>query len=177
MSKPIYKKKKINSPKNYSVPQELKIFLNSVISEISDPRNIRQEGCNLPMDEMAALKELTKLQKEKVIVIKACDKGAGVIILNYDEYMRSCYVHLTSFQSENKPYYTQVDEFEIERTKSKISNTLKEALSDGIISQDEHSEMIADEKGPGRFYCNFKVHKPHEPNKAPPERPITSGSG
>ena len=120
MSKPTFKKNKTNLPKNYSVPEELKIFLNSVRSEISDPRNRRQEGCNLPMDEMAALKELTKLQKEKVIVIKACDKGAGVIILNYDEYMRSCYAHLTSFQFENKPYYNQVDEFEIERTKSKI---------------------------------------------------------
>ena len=37
--------------------------------------------------------------------------------------------------------------------------------------------MIATDKEPGRFYCNFKVHKPHEPNKAPPERPIISGSG
>ena len=29
----------------------------------------------------------------------------------------------------------------------------------------------------GRFYCNFKVHKPHKHKKAPPERPITSQSG
>ena len=37
--------------------------------------------------------------------------------------------------------------------------------------------MCADEKSPGRFYCNFKVHKKHEHKKAPPVRPITSGSG
>ena len=37
--------------------------------------------------------------------------------------------------------------------------------------------MIATDKEPGMFYCYFKVHKPHEPNKAPPERPIISGSG
>ena len=26
-----------------------------------------------------------------------------------------------------------------------------------------------------KFYCTFKVHKEHEVNKAPPERPIVSG--
>ena len=116
-------------------------------------------------------------KKKKIIVIKACDKGAGVIILNDDEYMRACYSHLTSYQTENIPYYIQVDDLEIERTKSKISNALKEALEGEIISKDEYSEMIADDKGPGRFYCNFKVHKPLEKNKAPPVRPIISGSG
>ena len=33
------------------------------------------------------------------------------------------------------------------------------------------------DKGPGKFYCTFKVHKPHIEGKAPPERPIISGSG
>ena len=37
--------------------------------------------------------------------------------------------------------------------------------------------MKPDEKGPGRFYCNFKVHKPHIYKTAPPVRPITSQSG
>ena len=35
--------------------------------------------------------------------------------------------------------------------------------------------MTADDKGAGRFYCNFKVHKEH--NDIPPPRLITSGSG
>ena len=30
-------------------------------------------------------------------------------------------------------------------------------------------------KKAGKFYCTFKVHKEHEKNKAPPERPIVSG--
>ena len=37
--------------------------------------------------------------------------------------------------------------------------------------------MCPDEKNPGRFYCNFKIHKKHEKNQAPPPRPITSGAG
>ena len=37
--------------------------------------------------------------------------------------------------------------------------------------------MCPDDKSPGRFYCNFKIHKNHSENKAPPPRPITSGAG
>ena len=33
------------------------------------------------------------------------------------------------------------------------------------------------EKEAAKFYCNFKVHKEHEHMKAPPVRPIISGSG
>ena len=32
-------------------------------------------------------------------------------------------------------------------------------------------------KGPGKFYCTFKVHKDHPEGSTPPERPIVSGSG
>ena len=37
--------------------------------------------------------------------------------------------------------------------------------------------MDPEDKEPGRFYCNFKVLKEHEPIKAPPERPIINQSG
>ena len=36
--------------------------------------------------------------------------------------------------------------------------------------------MNPDEARPSKFYLTFKVHKPHEIGKAPPERPIVSGS-
>ena len=61
-----------------------------------DHRNRNNVHCNLPQDEILALKELIHLQKTKVIVIKPCDKGAGMIILDYPMYMRACYEHLTS---------------------------------------------------------------------------------
>ena len=57
------------------MPEDLKTFLCAVTSEIQDPRNRITEKSNLPHDEQQALKELQKLQKEKHIVIKACDKG------------------------------------------------------------------------------------------------------
>ena len=91
--------------------------------------------------------------------------------------MKACYRHLGSEQSENHPYYTQVDEFEVERSKNKIDTLLKEALENKTISSDEYIGMVAADKEPGRFYCNFKVHKQHSSNEIPPERPIIYGSG
>ena len=82
---PIFKRQKTNMPKGHTTPEDLKVFLSSVKSELSDPRNINKEGCNLPVNEINALKELIKLQKERVIIIKACDKGAGIMILNFND--------------------------------------------------------------------------------------------
>ena len=78
----IFKSSKTNLPKNYKSPDGLKTYLGSVKSEIMDHRNRNNISCNLPQDEIQALKDLIKLQKEKVIVIKPCDKGAGIIILD-----------------------------------------------------------------------------------------------
>ena len=36
--------------------------------------------------------------------------------------------------------------------------------------------MSGKDKTPGRFYANFKVHKPHNHKEAPPVRPMHSGS-
>ena len=67
-------------PQNYSVPEGLKIFLGAVKSEITDPRNRNSKECNLPIEEINALKELIKMQRDRKIVIKPCDKGAGILI-------------------------------------------------------------------------------------------------
>ena len=70
-----------------------------------------------------------------------------------------------------------MDEFAVERAKLKIKNILQEGLDKNILTKSDFNEMNPDDKEAGRFYCNFKVHKPHEHKKAPPERPITSQSG
>ena len=169
---PIFPTHKTNMPKNYTVPEGLKVFLNSVKSELTDPRNRNKEECNLPVDEINALKQLIQLQKDRKIVIKACDKGAGIIILNYDTYMKACYEHLLSKTEDDIPYYSQVDDLAVERAKMKIREVLEEGLEQGFISKNEFNAMIADDKMPGKFYSNFKVHKPDIP-----VRPILSGCG
>jgi hypothetical protein len=107
-------------PKNYTVPEGLKVYLNSVKSEITDPKNRNKAECNLPVDEINALKQLIQLQKDRIIVIKACDKGAGIIILNYNRYMQACYEHLLSKTEDDIPYYSKVDDLAVDRAKLKI---------------------------------------------------------
>ena len=117
------------------------------------------------------------MQKDRKIVIRECDKGAGVIILNFQDYLKACYEHLTSELIPGQSYYSPVNMLEIEKTKTKINKLLEEGLNSELISKTEFDQMRPDEKGPGRFYCNFKVHKPHVFKTAPPVRPITSQSG
>ena len=146
-----------------------------------DHRNRNYVPSNLPQSEILAMKELIKLQKEKTIVIKPCDKGAGIIILDYDVYMRACYEHLNAEKDMGdgklKKYYLMVDDIELEKSKSKIRNIVQEGLENDILSKEEHDAMIADDRESAKFYCTFKVHKKHEPMTAPPPRPIVSGSG
>ena len=179
--KKIFKTNKSNLPKNYKSPEALKTYLGSIKSEIMDHKNRNNIPCNLPHDEILALKELIHLQKTKVIVIKPCDKGAGMIILDYPMYMRACYEHLMSEKNMDdgvsKQYYSRVDEMELERTKSKIRHLVQEGIENDILSKEESDAMVADEKDAAKFYCTFKVHKKHEPMTAPPPRPIVSGSG
>ena len=92
-------------PKNYQVPKGLQTFLSSVKSEILDPKNRNSTECNISPEEEQALKELVRLQKERLITIKECDKGAGVMILNFTDYISACYEHLTSQQQQEDGSY------------------------------------------------------------------------
>ena len=65
--------------------------------------------CNVSDGEIKALQQLIQLQKEREIVIKMCDKGAGIIILDFSEYIKSCNEHLNSESEENEKYYTRVN--------------------------------------------------------------------
>ena len=178
---PIFKSKKKNMPKNYTVPEGLKVFLNAVKSEILDPRNRNRAKCNLPDDEMQSLKTLIKLQKDRVIIIKPCDKGAGLIILNFVDYMTSCYEQLLSkltFENgQTKRYYQEVHDSQLAVAKLKIMNLLEYGLNENIITNQEFEAMNPTDKDPAKFYQIFKIHKQHEPNRPPPPRVIISGSG
>ena len=127
----IFRTHKTNLPKNYSVPEGLKLFFSSVKSELIDPRNRNYAQFNLPQEELQALKELQQLQKERKVVIRACYKGAGIIVLNFEDYVKSCYEHLTSQQSHGEPYYSPASDLELEQAKRKIKNIVNEGFEIG----------------------------------------------
>ena len=174
---PIFKRRKTNMPKNHKTPNALKTFLSAIKSEIMDPQNRNKEECNIPKDELEAMKHLIKLQKERKIIIKQCDKGAGIIIHNFKDYVKSCYEHLLSKTLQEDRYYEQVEDIELIISKNKIRKVLEDGLNQQIISKEEFNAMDPDDKNPARFYCMSKIHKFHNPPETPPIRPIISGSG
>ena len=116
-----------------------------------------------------------------MITIKPCDKGAGIIILDFVEYIRACQEHLNGEQLQpdgtKKPYYKKVEQDALDNIKDKVNLVVEEAFDNDILKKDEYEAMRADEKAAARFYATFKIHKEHEAGKAPPERPIISGNG
>ena len=177
----IFKTEKTNMPKNHVTPEGLNVFLNSIKSEIMDPRNRNEAECNLPVNELNALKELIKLEKERNIVIKQCDKGAGLMVMNFEDYLNACCDHLYSVQTnklgEEKKYYRKVEEKEQSAAIIRIKEVLDEGLIQGFLNKEEHKAMDAFGKEPAKFYANPKVHKKHVKNTVPPLRPIISGAG
>ena len=179
---PLFKKQSTKRPpKSHPRPAALKTYLSAVRSEIEDPLNRNKIRPNLPPEEKTALAELIKLQKERKIVIKPCDKGAGLIILDFPAYMTSCYNHLKSGQVQPdgsvRPFYVSVDSDAVDAVKVEIGMVLAEGHEAGYITEEEKAAMDASDKKPAKFYETFKVHKKHEPGETPPERPIISGSG
>ena len=78
----IQTRRKSYFPRNHKSPKGLQDYLAAVKSDIVDPKNRWKVTSNISEDEKDALHHLVKLQKERQIVIKPCDKGAGIILLN-----------------------------------------------------------------------------------------------
>ena len=148
---PIFKTTKTNLPRKHPTPPGLKVFLSSVKSEIMDPENRNKARPNLPPDEIEALSKLIDLQKERKITIKPCDKGAGIIILDFEEYLRSCNKHLQSQQNQpdgsTKPYYQKVETEVFEEVTERITNIVQEGYDNEILSKNENESMLPDNKG------------------------------
>ena len=111
-------KKKKPIFKNTKSPNHLKNYLTSVKSELLDPRNRNKAKCNIPENELKAIQDLIKLQKERKIMIKVCDKGAGIIILDFEAYMKACHEHLESETPDGEKYYTQVTQSTMKKAKT-----------------------------------------------------------
>ena len=112
--------------------------------------------------------------------MKPCDKGAGIIILDFQEYKRACLKHLEAKTATGEAYYKEVGNSAVNVGKEKIMNVVKEAYDNELLSKEEYHAMSPaddDVPVPGRLYCTFKVHKEFEEGTAPPPRAIVSCSG
>ena len=121
------------------------------------------------------------MQRERKIVIKPCDKGAGIIVVDFKDYVSSCKDHLSSSQIVNGnecPFYSLSSGQELKKSKEKILSVLYDGKSKNFISAEEFIAMDPSNSDPAKFYQIFKVHKSHPnpgPGSLPPGRPIVSG--
>ena len=139
--------------RNHQAPKGLQEYLAAVKSDLMDPKNRNKSKYNLLDEETEALKELVKLQKEGVIVIRHCDKGAGIIILDFNEYINACERHLESQTDTGDNYYIKVNETVLQTAQDKVLNIVNEGYDNNILSKEEASAMTpAENVVPGRFY-------------------------
>jgi hypothetical protein len=80
----IFRTEKSNLPANTS--NAVKTFLSSVKSDITGSIYNKTRS-NISKDETEALKTLVKIQRNCIIVIKPCDIGAGIIIVDHTRYV------------------------------------------------------------------------------------------
>ena len=103
--------------------------------------------------------ELIQLQKGHIITIKPCDKGAGIIVCNFEDYVNSCYQHLNSKQKQadgsEKPFYSMVDLKYLETATKDIKAIFKEGYDKGYIDKGEFQAMDPEGCGTGRLYQLF----------------------
>ena len=64
----IFRTRKTKFPKHNTVPEGLKTFVNSIRSEIQDPRNRKSVKCNLSQGEIIAMQQLQRLQQERKLL-------------------------------------------------------------------------------------------------------------
>ena len=74
-------------------------------------------------------------------------------------------------------HYKKVTEESLITAKEKIVHLIEEGFDNNYISKEEFIAMDPSDKGPGKFYELFIVHKEHEAGQTPPERPNISGIG
>ena len=182
---PIFREEKTSMPPG-PTPKYLTGFLNTIESNICNKQNWNQDILNparrnITEQEFTALLHLQQLQQDQQIIIKPADKGSGIVILNYDDYITSCTEHLNLQQKQpdgsSLPYYEKASEQDVKLAKREISRSLEIAKENGWISQEEFKAMNPTDCGPGYFYQLFKVHKSFPEGSIPPGRPIVSGRG
>ena len=90
-----------------------------------------------------------------------CDKGAGLIILDFENYMKACHEHLESETENGGKYYIPVTDRALITAMDKLEKILQEGVENEHITREEYDAMLSSDMNPGKFYSIFKIHKAH----------------
>lgn len=110
------------------------------------------------------IKALNLLKKDNNIIIKKCDKNAGIAIMDKEEYIQKCYSML-----EDTNVYTQIFEDDLYKAKEECDKFLLGLLNFNYINTNQFNTLTLFKPKVPIFYGIPKVHK-----KDVPLRPIVS---
>ena len=119
----------------------------------------------LPNKEWITIKSL----KNSHIIIKPADKNLGTVIMNTNDYIDQCLVHLTSDS------YIRVECFPDRNIRANIQNTLINFKNHLAPQYRLYKYLQLDQNHPTpKFYGLPKIHKTPDSNGMPPVRPIVA---
>ena len=136
--------------------------------EMKTPRD------NLDKIERAAIKTL---QRNKEIIIKPADKGAAIVVMDKEDYIKEA-----ERQLANKVHYKHLEEPVFPKSIPKINEIFENLANRRFIDAGQLAYLkCPDEPAPRRMYLLPKIHKnknawPGE-GKVPPGRPIIADCG
>ncbi|XP_068704908.1 uncharacterized protein [Montipora foliosa] len=134
---------------------ELELFLDSVRTELLDPRNVRFIHDNLSVGERQAL---VTLKQADNVAIQIQDKGSKFVVIDksdYDSKMKEQLENLLHYQKlEHDP---SADYVEV------IKQWSKKWLEKGQINEEIASWVINGSAKPGKAFGTIKTHKEGNP--------------
>ena len=107
------------------------------------------------------------LANDPSITIKPADNGGSIVIINTDDYVKSC---LNSLSNPN--IYEELPDDPNHKYRTDLDEKIYDLLSSRIINEFEASKLQEESRTP-YFYDLPKIHKKFD--RFPPLRPICSG--
>uniref|UniRef100_A0A8C5LPP9 Reverse transcriptase domain-containing protein n=1 Tax=Leptobrachium leishanense TaxID=445787 RepID=A0A8C5LPP9_9ANUR len=159
-------KQKTRFTPSFSDFSNLEVFVNLVTSEIESIKNkdLTWES-NLSKSEQLALKEL---QDVRNIVIKQSDKGGNLVIMDRNDYIAMCMLHLN-----DKDGYRRLEGDPTLSFTKDLETLLTIGVQSKLISDDNFKYLLLRFPTIPTLYCLPKIHKSLV---SPPGRPIISGN-
>ena len=140
-------------------------FINNVTKDLKDhlKNNENKFWNNLDNDQR---KVLLDLANDPSITIKLAYKGGSILIINTDDYVKSC---LNSPSDSN--FYEELPTDPNPKYRTDLDQKIDDLLSSNIINEFEASKLQCGSRTP-YFYGLRKIHKRFD--RFPPLRPICS---
>ena len=121
---------------------------------------------NITPLERSAIKELLN---NHTIIIKPADKGAAVVVMNREDYLKEGYRQLS-----DPLFYRALVEDPTEQYRIEVNNLLEDMKQNGEIDENTQSYLSNKTCSTSEFYMLPKLHKGQTPC---PGRPIISANG